>query len=92
MTSFDELPNAYATLRFAGDELDPADISALLPVAPNRAHRSRELFHAGPRAGELVGRTGIWYLDTRGLANRDLNDHLRCIVKLLYPNPAISIV
>jgi hypothetical protein len=87
MTSFDELPKVYATLRFAGDELDPADISALLPVAPKRAHRKGEIFHAGLKAGNLTGRTGIWYFDTRDLASRDLADHLRCIVKLLYPEP-----
>jgi hypothetical protein len=61
MTKFDELPKAYATLRFAGDGLDPADISAVLPVAPIRAHRKGESFYAGPRAGNLIGRTGIWY-------------------------------
>jgi hypothetical protein len=87
MTRSDELPKAYATLRFAGDELDPADISAILPVAPKRAHRKGEIFYAGPRAGNLTGRTGIWYFDTRDLASRDLADHLRCIVKLLYPEP-----
>jgi hypothetical protein len=87
MTSFDELPKTYATLRFAGDELDPADISALLTVAPKRAHRKGAIFYAGPRAGKLTGRTGIWYFDTRDLARRDLSDHLRCIVKLLYPEP-----
>jgi len=87
MTSFDELPKAYATLRFAGDELDPADISAVLPIAPKRAHRKGEIFYAGQHAGNLTGRTGIWYFDTRDLASRDLADHLRCIVKLLYPEP-----
>ena len=29
---------AFVTLRFAGDDLDPRDISAILPVAPTRAH------------------------------------------------------
>ena len=87
MMRFDELPKAYATLRFAGDELDPADISALLPVAPKRAHRKGEIFYAGPHAGNLTGRTGIWYFDTRDLASRDLADHLRCIIELLYPEP-----
>jgi hypothetical protein len=87
MTRSDQLPKAYATLRFAGDELDPADISAVLPVAPKRAHRKGEIFYAGPRTGNLTGRTGIWYFDTRDLESRDLTDHLRCIVKLLYPEP-----
>ena len=87
MTRFDELPKTYATLRFAGDGLEPAHISALLPVAPKRAHRKGETFYAGPHAGNLTGRTGIWYFDTRDLASRDLTDHLRHIVELLYPEP-----
>jgi Domain of unknown function (DUF4279) len=87
MTKFDELPKAYATLRFAGDGLDPADISAVLPVAPIRAHCKGESFYAGPRAGNLIGRTGIWYYDTRDLASPDLADHLRRLVALLYPVP-----
>jgi Domain of unknown function (DUF4279) len=87
MTKFDELPKVYATLRFVGDELDPAQISAVLPVAPMRAHRKGETFYAGPRAGKLVGRTGIWYFDTRDLASPDLADHLRRVVDLLYPEP-----
>jgi hypothetical protein len=87
MTRFDELPKTYATLRFAGDGLEPTHISALLPVAPKRAHRKGETFYAGPHAGNLTGRTGIWYFDTRDLASRDLTDHLRRIVELLYPEP-----
>jgi len=90
MTSFDELPTTYATLRFAGDGLDPNNISAILPVAPKRAHRKGEIFHAGARAGNLTGRTGIWYFDTRDLSSRDLTDHLRGIVGLLYPEPGKS--
>jgi hypothetical protein len=87
MTRSDELPKTYATLRFAGDGLEPAHISALLPVLPKRAHRKGESFYAGPRAGNLTGRTGIWYFDTRDLESRDLADHLRLIVELLYPEP-----
>jgi hypothetical protein len=55
---------AFVTLRFAGDELDPREISALLPVEPTRAHKKREEFFAGEYAGTLRGRTGIWFLAT----------------------------
>jgi hypothetical protein len=48
---------AFVTLRFAGDDLDPDEISAILPVEPTRAHRKFEEFLAGPRAGDLRGRT-----------------------------------
>jgi hypothetical protein len=87
MTRFDELPRTYATRRFEGDNLDPAHISAILPVTPKRSHRKGEKFHAGPRAGVFTGRTGIWYFDTRDMASQDLSDHLQCIVDLLYPGP-----
>ena len=68
---------AFVTLRFAGDDLDPADISAILPVKPTRAHRKGEEFFAGERAGRLRGRTGIWFLATDKLIDSDdLADHL----------------
>src|SRR5438067_608011 len=80
---------AFVTLRFAGDELDPRDISAILPVEPTRAHRKGEEFFAGPNAGYLPGRTGIWFLATDKLvASDDLADHLRFVEKLLCPKPA----
>jgi hypothetical protein len=69
---------ALVTLRFAGDELDPREISAILPVKPTRAHKKGEEFVAGPNAGKLRGRTGIWFLATDKLVDSDdLTDHLR---------------
>src|SRR5262249_41079008 len=55
---------AFVTLRFAGDDLDPGEIAAVLPIAPTRAHRKGEEFFAGAHAGKLRGRTGIWFLAT----------------------------
>ena len=79
---------AFVTLRFAGDELDPAEISAILPVEPTRAHKKGKEFFAGPNAGKLRGRTGIWFLATDKLVDSDdLADHLRFVQKLLYPKP-----
>jgi len=77
---------AFVTLRFAGDDLDPREISAILPVKPTRAHRKGEEFFAGPNAGELRGRTGIWFLATDDLVHSDdLRDHLEFVQQLLYP-------
>jgi hypothetical protein len=79
---------AFVTLRLAGDDLDPAEISAVLPVKPTRAHRKGEEFFAGPHAGKLRGRTGIWYLATDKLVpSDDLEGHLAFVQKLLYPTP-----
>src|SRR5713101_3492581 len=79
---------AFVTLRFAGDELDPAEISAVLPVKPTRSHRKGEEFFAGPHAGNLRGRTGIWFLATDALVDSDdLADHLAFIREMLCPAP-----
>jgi len=77
---------AFVTLRFAGDDLDPAEISAVLPVAPTRAHRKGEEFFAGPQSGRLLGRTGIWFLATDRLVPSDrLDDHFALVGQLLCP-------
>jgi hypothetical protein len=77
---------AFVTLRFAGDDLDPDEISAILPVAPTRAHRKGEGFFVGPHVGLLRGRTGIWFLTTDKLVPSDnLDDHFAFLQKLLYP-------
>jgi hypothetical protein len=82
---------AFVTLRFAGDDLDPAGISAILPIAPTRAHRKGEQFFAGPHAGQLRGRTGIWFLSTNKLIpSDDLGDHLEFVRTLLCPKPGDS--
>jgi len=79
---------AFVTVRFAGDELDPQEISAILPVTPTRAHRKGEEFFAGPNAGTLRGRTGIWFLATDKLVDSDeLAHHLRFVQELLCPAP-----
>jgi hypothetical protein len=79
---------AFATLRFAGDDLDPSEISKILPIKPSRAHRKGEEFVAGRRAGTLRGRTGIWFLATDKLVPSDsLGDHISFLYRLLYPEP-----
>jgi Domain of unknown function (DUF4279) len=80
---------AFVTLRFAGDDLDPDEISAILPVKPTRAHRKGEEFFAGPSAGKLRGRTGMWFLATDTLVPSDhLEDHFAFVEQLLYPEVA----
>src|SRR5207237_8337181 len=79
---------AFVTLRFAGEDLDPEEISAILPIKATRAHKTGEEFFAGPNAGKLRGRTGIWLLATDKLVDSDdLRDHLAFVQELLYPKP-----
>jgi hypothetical protein len=83
---------AFVTLRFVGDDLDPDEISALLPVKPTRAHRKGEEFFAGPSVGNLRGRTGIWFLATDKLVpGDDLQDHLAFVRELLSPGRVIPV-
>src|SRR5271170_1864857 len=90
-TEADADPKAFVTLRFAGDDLDPDRFSAILPVKPTRAHRKGEAFFAGPHAGNLRGRTGMWFLATDKLVpGDDLQGHLAFVQKLLSPRPRIA--
>ena len=76
---------AYATLRFAGDKLEPQEISDVLGVNPTRAYRKGERYLAGPRTGELTGRTGIWLLSTDNVVKgSDLARHLSYLMKLIF--------
>lgn len=79
---------AFATLRFAGDRLDPREVSEILPASPWRSHQKGEQFFAGQHAGHLTGRTGLWMLSTDKIVDSsDLADHLRAIEQLLCPEP-----
>lgn len=79
---------SFVTLRFVGDDLDPAKISAVLSIDPTRAHKKGEEFFAGKRTGNLRGRSGIWYLATDKLVPSDnLLDHLQLVQQLLCPSP-----
>jgi|tagenome__1003787_1003787.scaffolds.fasta_scaffold20435575_1 hypothetical protein len=88
MTSTDSLPDVFATLSFAGDDLDPNEISRVLPVPPRRSHRKGERYYSGRRAGYLTGRTGIWSLATDTLTDsRKLADHVAALTRILSPTP-----
>jgi hypothetical protein len=73
----------FATLRLAGDRLEPARISAILGVQPTKSWRRGEHYVAGSRAGTLVGRTGTWFLTTEGHVDGPLEAHLDYLANLL---------
>src|SRR5205809_3955808 len=61
MTNSENTLGTYATLRFAGDALDPDEISSILRTQPTRAYRKGQKYSPGPRSPEVIGKTGIWY-------------------------------
>ena len=57
------LKETAATLRFFGDDLDPADITAALGSQPSVAARKGEIWRT-PAGTEKVARRGFWRLET----------------------------
>jgi Domain of unknown function (DUF4279) len=78
----------FATLRFCGDRLDPDRITAILGVPPTKAYRKGERYLAGPRAGYVPGRTGVWVLATDNVVDStELDQHLEHLVNLIFSGP-----
>jgi hypothetical protein len=78
----------FATLRFSGDRLDPDRITAILGTQPTKAHRKGERYLAGPRAGYVTGRTGLWVLATDSMVDSaELDRHLEHLVDLIFQGP-----
>lgn len=85
MNSTDAI-SSFATLRFAGDALDPDEISGVLKRKPTRAYRKGEQYKPGLRSPELIGKTGLWYFSTNGLVpSNNLRDHLDLLIRLISP-------
>ena len=91
MTRSTEAPprtTAFATLRFSGDRLDPDRITAILGVQPTKAYQKGERYLAGPRAGYLTGRTGVWVLASDGaIDSAELDPHLEYLVAPIFAGP-----
>jgi hypothetical protein len=86
MTNSENTIRAFATLRFAGDALDPDEISDVVKEKPTKAHRKGEIYRPSPRSPEVTGKTGIWYFSTRQKTqSTDLSDHLNLLERLISP-------
>ena len=79
---------AFVTMRFAGDRLDPEEISRVLNFRPTQAYRKGEVYSSGSRSGTHVGRTGVWYIASNSaIPGQNLDHHLGFIFSLLFPGP-----
>ena len=56
MTNSEQSTRAFATLRFAGDALEPNEISRVLKEEPTRAYRKGQRYRPGPGALKLPAR------------------------------------
>jgi Domain of unknown function (DUF4279) len=85
-TKSDNRSRAFATLRFAGDALDPDEISRVVKEQPTRAYRKGQRYRPGPHGPEVTGKTGVWYFSTRRkIPSKNLADHLDALVRLISP-------
>lgn len=86
ITKSEHRGRAFATLRFAGDALDPDEISRIIKEQPTRAYRKGQRYRTGPHGPEIIGKTGVWYFSTRrSVSSKDLSDHLEALVRLVSP-------
>jgi hypothetical protein len=77
---------ACATLRLAGDDLAPDEVTKILKIAPATAYAKGAHCAAGSRSPDLVGRTGVWFFSTKGVvAGNRLADHLAFLARLRLP-------
>ena len=85
-TKSDNNIRAFATLRFAGDALDPDEISRVINEKPTKAYRKGQTYRSGPHGPDVTGRTGVWYFSTRRkIPSKDLVDHLNALDRLIAP-------
>lgn len=85
-TKSDHAIRAFATLRFAGDALDPDEISRVVKQQPTKAYRKGQTYRSGPHGPDITGRTGVWYFSTRRkVPSKDLIDHLHVLDALIAP-------
>jgi hypothetical protein len=85
-TKCENRSRAFATLRFAGDALDPDEITRVIKEQPTQAYRKGEKHRTGPHGPEIVGKTGMWYFSTRHkIPSKNLTDHLEALVRLVFP-------
>jgi hypothetical protein len=77
---------AFATLRVAGDDLVPDEVTRILKIVPTTSYAKDMPYSTGPRSPDLIGRTGVWFFSTKGVvAGNQLNDHLAFLARLLLP-------
>jgi len=73
---------AFVTFRVTGDDLVPAELSALLEVRPTHAHRKDEAYSTG--RSTVRPSSGLWMFSTDQLLLSDiLDDHIKLAFMVL---------
>lgn len=76
--------HAFATLRIAGDELHPDEVTKVLKFKPTTAYAKGQKYAGSSPDRSYRGKTGVWFLSTDAhVTSEDLEDHLHFLVGLL---------
>lgn len=80
----DNQVQAFATLRFMADRLDPDVVTEALGLQPTQSHRKGDSYRLGRRDRDYVARTGVWLLSTKKLVDGGrLEDHIDYLTGVL---------
>jgi hypothetical protein len=82
------IARTVVTLRLFGDDLDPAEVSALLKAEPTAASRKGDV-RISSSGREVISRTGSWRLNLEDRRPGDLNGQLEELFSQL--NPDLSV-
>src|SRR5260370_37700539 len=84
--------DVFASLRFAGDRLQPGRITQLLRVEPTVAYRKGDVYKRS-RGHEVVGRTGLWLLSSEGhVSSNELHDHFAYLRAVIFSSAGSDLV
>lgn len=79
---------ALATLRFAGETLDPDELTAILGIEPTLKYRRGEAYQPGPRSPKRTEPVGCWFLSTKGMVrSHELEHHLGSLAGMIAAEP-----
>jgi hypothetical protein len=83
--------HTFATFRVTGDELIPSEVTDILRLFPTKAYSKGETYRAGPHAGTITGKTGVWYFATdKIVSSHRLVDHILFLVSVMAPDSTLA--
>jgi hypothetical protein len=80
------LHRTLATLRIAGEDLDPAEITALLGCSPTKGQRKGDVFTSSTSGRSRTARFGMWCLDAADRQPENFDGQIEEILTKLTPS------
>jgi len=85
----DGLTRYKVSFRIGDDNLNPAELTEILKINPDKAHRKGDPHTSTSKKGKIIHyspfRTGVWILNSREDEYVTLEQHLKSLLTLLYP-------